>query len=278
MSIQNRTVSQTTQGIPASDGAGVRLTRLIGHDNLDYIDPFLMLDRFESDNPDDYISGFPPHPHRGFETVSYLLEGKMRHKDNQGHEGVIETGGVQWMTAGKGIIHSEMPEQRNGLLKGFQLWVNLPASQKMVPPAYQEFSADRLGKESRDGAQITLITGESSNGTQGPVKNDYIRPIFWDVKLEQGAQFEEPIDVSYSSFIVVVNGELNVEGTTVKQNQVAVLTDGNNLKITGTQDSNQFLLIAAQPLEEPIARGGPFVMNTEAEIEQAFNDYRNGQF
>lgn len=273
-----RQVAQITQGIAASDGAGVKLTRLIGHNAIDYLDPFLMLDRFESDNPNDYLAGFPSHPHRGFETVTYLVNGKMRHKDNRGHEGIIETGGVQWMTAGKGIIHSEMPEQTDGLLKGFQLWVNLPAKQKMVEPTYQEFKASELGYEKRQESEIKIITGKTANGAQGPVKNDYIEPLFWHVSLAQNALFEEPISYAHTAFLVVLDGSIKIGTTEVEKNQVAVLTSGELIQVQGTAENNEFLLISAEPINEPIARGGPFVMNTSQEVEQAFDDYRHGRF
>ncbi|WEJ61619.1 pirin family protein [Thiomicrorhabdus lithotrophica] len=273
-----------TQGIPASDGAGVRLTRIIGSPQVDYLDPFLMLDYFESTNPNDYIAGFPPHPHRGFETVTYLLAGKMRHKDNKGHEGLIEAGGVQWMTAGKGIIHSEMPEQEDGLMMGFQLWVNLPSHAKMVDASYQEFSPSEIAVENRDSSTtIKVITGQTSQGTVGPVKNNYIQPLMIDVQLEQDNDFTETLDSNAQAFIYLISGSLKLhhseqQSSNIQAKELAVLSNGDTLKLTATKDNTRFLLVAAQPINEPIARGGPFVMNTQAEIEQAFSDYKNGQF
>ncbi len=278
----NRNVNFKTSGIAASDGAGVKLTRIIGTPGFEDLDPFLMLDRFESDNPDDYIGGFPPHPHRGFETVTYLLAGKMRHEDNQGHKGVIETGGVQWMTAGRGIIHSEMPEQTDGLLKGFQLWVNLPAEQKMVAPAYQEFSADFIPLEERTGTVIKVIAGSTSQGTLGPVRNEYIRPLMLDVTLDKDAEFIEPILSDDSTFVIVISGAIENQGqdftTVIQTNELAVLSAGDQLSFKSLADKSQFLLVSASPINEPVFKGGPFVMNSREQIEQAFSDYRHGRF
>lgn len=279
-----RKVIGKTHGIPASDGAGVRLTRMIGSPKVDYLDPFLMLDYFESTDPNDYIAGFPPHPHRGFETVTYLLAGKMRHKDNQGHEGLIEAGGVQWMTAGKGIIHSEMPEQEDGLMMGFQLWVNLPSHAKMVEPSYQEFSPAEIAVEKRDtNTTVKVITGQTSHGTEGPVKNNYIQPLMIDVQLHQESNFTETLDLDAQAFIYLISGSLKVhhleqDSSNIQAKELAVLSKGDTLKLTATDDNTRFLLVAAQPINEAIARGGPFVMNTQAEIEQAFTDYKNGLF
>ena len=277
-----RSVSFKTSGKPASDGDGVRLTRVIGVAGFEELDPFLMLDRFESNNPDDYIGGFPPHPHRGFETVTYLLAGKMRHEDNKGHKGIIETGGVQWMTAGRGIIHSEMPEQTNGLLNGFQLWVNLPAEQKMVEPSYQEFSAASIPCEERPGTRLKVIAGKTSQDTIGPVKNDYISPLMIDVTLAINTLFIEPLPKDDNVFIMVIDGELelpeNNKHITLQTNELAVLSNGTEIRVKALADNTQFLMVSATPLQESIARGGPFVMNTQEQIEQAFRDYKNGQF
>lgn len=278
-----RQVVTKAKGIPASDGAGVKLTRIIGSPQLPEIDPFLMLDYFESTDPDDYIAGFPPHPHRGFETVTYLLAGQMRHKDNQGHEGVIKPGGVQWMTAGKGIIHSEMPEQQNGLLKGFQLWVNLPSHSKMTEPSYQEYDATKIGFEKREGSTVKVITGTTSQGTKGPVINEFINPLMMDVAMQSGATFTETLDKNSSAFIYVITGSVEVIGsdktsTTIQSTEIAVLSAGDILQLQTTTEATQLLLVAAAPLNEPIARGGPFVMNSQQEIEQAFSDYKNGLF
>jgi redox-sensitive bicupin YhaK (pirin superfamily) len=276
----NRELLQTTSGIAASDGDGVKLTRIIGSQELNVLDPFLLLDAFESDNPHDYIGGFPSHPHRGFETVTYLLAGRMRHKDNAGNEGVIEPGGVQWMTAGKGIVHSEMPEQENGLLMGFQLWVNLPAAAKMSEPAYQEFSPDRVPLEQRqNGTLVRVISGTTSEGTRGPVQNSYVKPTYMDVTLPAGADFEQVVGASDNAFIFVTEGNLLIGDSRqhLGHRELGILGEGDQITVSANAAA-RFLLVAGQPLNEPIARGGPFVMNTKAEVMQAFTDYQNGQF
>jgi quercetin 2,3-dioxygenase len=275
----NRTVQQIITGKPAIDGAGVELVRVIGQPAMMELDPFLMLDAFRSDNPNDYIGGFPAHPHRGFETVTYLLNGRLRHKDNAGNEGLIEPGGIQWMTAGRGIIHSEMPEQQDGLLAGFQLWINLPASDKMTAPAYQEHTAAEIPHEERPGTIIRVITGTTSNGTVGPVSQPLTDPVFLDVSLEAGSSFAEAIPESHSAFIYVIDGEVNIGNSKLKniqRDQLAVLVEGNQTSLS-TNSGARFLLVAGKPLKEPIVRAGPFVMNTHAEIKQAFNDYQSGQ-
>ena len=276
-----REAVMTTAGVPASDGAGVRLTRIIGGPRLDLLDPFLLLDCFESDQPEDYIGGFPSHPHRGFETVTYLLAGRMRHKDNAGNEGVIEPGGVQWMTAGRGIVHSEMPEQENGLLMGFQLWVNLPARAKMTAPGYQEFGPDRVPLERRDdGTTVRVVAGTTAEGTRGAVRNDYVEPTYLDVTLPPGGRFEQPVDVKDNAFVYAIEGELAVGngGTGLPARTLAVLGPGDHIAVQAGGAGARFLLVSAQPLGEPVARGGPFVMNTREEVLQAFDDYRNNRF
>ncbi len=268
-------------GVNTSDGDGVNMTRLIGTQQLNYIDPFLLLDAFGSDEPNDYIGGFPSHPHRGFETVTYLLAGKMRHKDNAGNEGIIEAGGVQWMTAGKGIVHSEMPEQEDGLLSGFQLWVNLPAMDKMTEPAYQEFSKAEIPIERwENGTEIRVITGSTERGTQGPVKNTYVSPLFMDVSLKSGQAFQQTIDADDNSFIYVIDGELSIgeEAQLLAEKNIGILERGDQISVISKTNQSRFIVISAKPLNEPIARGGPFVMNSEAEVQQAFADYRNGRF
>jgi len=276
-----RELLTTTAGQPASDGAGVRLTRIIGTQALNVLDPFLLLDAFESDRPDDYIGGFPSHPHRGFETVTYLLAGRMRHKDNAGNEGVIEPGGVQWMTAGSGIVHSEMPEQEDGLLMGFQLWVNLPASAKMSRPGYQEFPPAKVPLETRaDGTAIRVISGATDEGTRGPVENRYVNPIYMDVTLPAGESFRQTVEAGSNTFIFVIEGELLV-GDSRKPlgwRTLGSLGDGDRVLVSAGSQNARFLLVSGQPLREPIARGGPFVMNTKEEIMQAFEDYQSGRF
>ena len=209
----NRSVRRLVRGTATSDGAGVRLTRLIGGRELDMLDPFLLLDFFDSDEADDYIAGFPPHPHRGFETVTYMLAGRMRHKDNAGHEGVVENGGVQWMTAAKGIIHSEMPEQEEGLMSGLQLWVNLPSHKKMAEPEYHEYDATMIPLEQRDsGCQIKVIAGNTSQGTLGPIQGRAVAPVYFDVSLSVNGCFIEPISISLNGFIYVLEGKVTVSG------------------------------------------------------------------
>ena len=287
--LQNRTVMQQLPGMPTSDGAGVKLTRIIGTPHLDMLDPFLMLDCFESDDADDYVAGFPTHPHRGFETVTYLLNGRMRHKDNAGNEGVIEPGGVQWMTAGKGILHSEMPEQQEGLLKGFQLWVNLPAKAKMSEPGYQEFLPESTPLEQRDnGIEIRVIAGETNQGTVGPVINAHTYPTYMDVSLPANTTFDQTLVNEHNAFIYVIEGEVSVQNSTgsaqgkanntVKVKNLAVLSKGDNITVSSNINGARFLLIAGKPLNEPVARMGPFVMNTQTEIRQAVEDFHSGKF
>lgn len=274
-----RSVTKIISGMPATDGAGVELVRVIGQPALNMLDPFLLLDVFRSDNPDDYIAGFPPHPHRGFETVTYLLEGRMRHKDNAGHEGVIEAGGIQWMTAGKGIVHSEMPEQENGMLAGFQLWVNLPASHKMSAPAYQEIPSDGIPVENRDnGVQVKVITGTTSHGTTGPVTQPLTQPLYLDISLPAGQSFTENIPATHNAFVFVIKGPVSVDDQSVTNDQLAILSSGDSVEIKAADRDSRLLLISGNPLNEPVARGGPFVMNTQQEIKQAFADYSSGNF
>ena len=285
-----RGIKQIIKGLPASDGDGVQLTRIIGTPYLDHLDPFLLLDAFGSDKPQDYIGGFPSHPHRGFETVTYMLAGKMRHKDSSGNDGVIDAGGVQWMTAGSGIIHSEMPEQEDGLLAGFQLWVNLPASHKMDKPKYQEFSKAQIPIEFRDeNCSVVVIAGETTLSTKGVIVNDFVKPTYWDVNLKKGGRLIDTIPTNHNAFIYVYGGSVSVEKNNdekqdiqnsnleeIRKGDLAILENGETINVVA-QSNSRFLLIAGRPLNEPIERAGPFVMNTKQEIQQAFNDYRLGQ-
>ena len=278
-----RRLRRLVTGMPTSDGAGVKLVRVIGQPALLDLDPFLLLDAFRSDNPDDYIAGFPSHPHRGFETVTYLLEGRMRHKDNAGNEGVIEAGGIQWMTAGRGIVHSEMPEQENGQLEGFQLWVNLPAAHKMTQPFYQEYDASSIPTEIRPGTRIKVVTGETSTGTTGPITQPLTDPLYLDVSLEANTDFDEPLPIDHNAFVYLIEGSVSLETETgeleiVRRDQLAILGDGDRVRLKSQDVNARFLLIAGKPIGEPIARGGPFVMNTQAELKQAVLDYQNGEF
>lgn len=273
-----RKVSFLTQGQAAMDGAGVRLTRIIGNQQLSMLDPFLLLDCFESDDPNDYIAGFPAHPHRGFETVTYLLAGRMRHQDSAGNEGVIEPGGVQWMTAGKGIIHSEMPEQEQGLLKGFQLWVNLPAAEKMCAPHYQEFRPDKVALEQREnGSQIRVISGKTNLGTQGPVINEHINPLYLDAQIKAQQVFTQEIFPEHNCFIYLIQGQIDIAGEVISAGTLAVLAKGEEVTINAEQDS-RFLLLAAKPLNEPVVRAGPFVMNSREQLMQAYEDFQTNNF
>lgn len=277
----SREIAQVMAGERTSDGAGVRMTRIIGSRELNLLDPFLLLDCFESDRPEDYIGGFPSHPHRGFETVTYLLAGRMRHKDNAGNEGVIEPGGVQWMTAGRGIVHSEMPEQENGLLMGFQLWVNLPAAAKMTAPAYQEFPPRDVPLERHeDGTEVRVIAGRTSAGTVGAVRNEYVNPTYLDVTLPPDTAFEQGVDEQDNAFLFVIDGALGVgpSGATLEARRFGVLGPGSRITARSGAGGARFLLVSGRPLNEPVARGGPFVMNTREEVVQAFDDYQNNRF
>lgn len=275
-----RPVVRTTRGIQTSDGAGVRLRRLMGGGTgLPSIDPFLMLDFFDSPRAQDYIAGFPPHPHRGFETVTYMLAGRMRHRDNKGGEGVIEPGGIQWMTAGRGLVHSEMPEQTEGLMRGFQLWVNLPARRKMTEPGYQEHPASHMPVEAREGdVRVKVITGATSRGTPGPVTAEATDARYFDVELPEGASFTEVLPAGHAAFVVVHEGSVNVGGHEVQGVGLAQLGDGDAVQFSAVGGPAKALLIAGRPLKEPVAWHGPFVMNTEAELMQAIDDYQAGRF
>jgi len=276
-----RPVERTTRGIQTSDGAGVRLRRLMGGGSgLPSIDPFLMLDYFDSPNASDYIAGFPPHPHRGFETVTYMLAGRMRHRDNHGGEGIIETGGIQWMTAGRGIVHSEMPEQTEGLMRGFQLWVNLPAQLKMTAPAYQEHPAAKMPVEERDGSvRVKVIAGATSRGTAGPVTAPSTDARYFDVELPAGASFEEAIPAEHAALVVVYEGTLRFDdGKDVEAPGLAQLGAGDAVRFSARDKPARALVIAGKPLKEPVAWMGPFVMNTQQELTQAVEDYQAGRF
>jgi redox-sensitive bicupin YhaK (pirin superfamily) len=273
-----RPVIQVTEGQRVSDGAGVRMTRMIGTPKLRTLDPFLMLDFFSSEAASDYVAGFPNHPHRGFETVTYMLAGRMRHKDNHGHEGVIEPGGIQWMTAGRGVIHSEMPEQAEGLMKGFQLWVNLPARLKMTEPAYFEFGDQSLPLETRDGAAIKVLAGKTSLGTASPVANTHVGARYFDVRLAPGASFSEPAPGGSTAAVVLFEGAATVAGKSVTSPSVAVLGEGDMVDVMAGANGARFLFLSGRPLREPVAWAGPFVMNNDIQLRQAFADYQAGRF
>jgi len=277
--MSTRELRQIVNGDQVSDGAGVQLKRVIGSPQLNMLDPFLMFDAFGSDRPQEYLAGFPPHPHRGFETVTYMLAGKMRHEDSAGNQGVIETGGVQWMTAGRGIIHSEMPEQEQGLLAGFQLWVNLPAAEKMSEPRYQERTAEEIPVESHDnGIRIKVVAGQTDKGTKGVIDNPYVNPLYLHVALPEETGFEQHVAEGDNSFIYVIEGQITIgdKQRPLKAGQLGVLEQGEVVRLS-TETGSEFLLVSGQPLKEPVARGGPFVMNTREQVEQAFADYREGR-
>ena len=275
-----RPVTRRLRGQAASDGAGVRLTRVIGTNQLPDLDPFLMLDEFGSDKPGDYLAGFPSHPHRGFETVTYMLDGRMRHKDNHGNEGLLTPGSVQWMTAGRGIVHSEMPEQEQGLMRGFQLWVNLPAKDKMTAPAYQEFGAERIPEaKPADGVVVKIIAGRIGD-IVGPVEQPATEPTYLDVALAPGASFEHALPVGHSAFAYVYEGAVTLAGEdVVPKGDLLVFGAGDAVRFhRDGYAPSRLILVAGRPLKEPVARYGPFVMNTKEEIMQAFVDFQEGRF
>ena len=279
MSGDARTVQYLIPPMEMSEGAGVRIQRTVGGPYQENLDPFLLLDQFRSDNADDYIAGFPDHPHRGFETVTYMLAGLMRHEDSSGAGGTLRPGGVQWMTAGRGIVHSEMPEQQEGLMAGFQLWVNLPADQKMCPPRYQNIEPGDVPEVTRDdGVRIRVVAGEAE-GVRGAVDGIAVDPVYLDVTVPVGATLNYPISRGHTAFCLVIEGDAVIGGANAGAGHAAVLGDGDLVRIenTGT-DAVRFLLIAGRPLNEPIARYGPFVMNTRTELEQAFRDFQSGNF
>ncbi|GAB2504643.1 pirin family protein [Arenimonas alkanexedens] len=275
-----RPVVRTVRGTPASDGAGVKLRRVIGTPLLPDLDPFLMLDEFGTDRPEDYLAGFPSHLHRGFETVTYMLDGRMRHKDNHGNEGVLVPGSVQWMTAGRGIVHSEMPEQEAGRMRGFQLWVNLPAAEKMGPPRYQEYGPAHFPEiELAPGVRGKLIAGRIG-AHAGAIVQPATDPTYFDLRLDAGARFEHSIPTDYSAFAYVYEGAITVgeDATLVQAGELAVLGSGEEVRIHGRDEGTRLILVAGRPLREPVARHGPFVMNTQAELRQAFEDFQAGRF
>jgi hypothetical protein len=274
-------IQQITRGKATSDGAGVKMTRLIGNSEIDLLDPFLMLDFFGTENPEDYIGGFPAHPHRGFETMTYMIAGHMRHEDNHGNSGLLKPGGIQWMTAGKGIVHSEMPEQVSGEMRGFQLWINLPSYAKMTPAAYQDYEPDAVPIETyADSSQAKVIVGKTDKGTIGPVVNDFVHPLFMDVTLVAGHHWSQTVNATDNSFIYVIDGQLRVgeQQKTLNQGCLAILTAGDTIDLQASNEASRFIVASAQPINEPIARHGPFVMNTQAEIKQAIEDFRQGLF
>ena len=278
-----RLVERLIQGQATSDGAGVRLTRLLTQDLQRRLDPFLMLDLFGTDNPGDYIGGFPDHPHRGFETITYMLQGRMRHRDSAGNEGLLVPGSVQWMTAGRGVIHSEMPEQQEGAMEGFQLWLNLPGRDKMQAPWYRDIASSDIPQWQGEGVIARVIAG-TTHGVHGAVQRDATAALYLDLHFKPGARFIQPLPVAHNAFVVVYRGELDVAGTQLRTRRMAILanTPGSDgvLLQAGTgigEDGARAILVAGQPLREPIAQHGPFVMNTQQEIFEAVEDFRAGR-
>ena len=271
-------IQKIIKPINSSDGAGVKLKRSIGVEP-NYFDPFLMLDEFGSENSEDYIAGFPPHPHRGIETVTYMLAGDFEHKDSTGGEGKMSAGDVQWMKTGSGIIHSEMPAMKEGKLHGFQLWINMPAKLKMSKPEYIYIDADKMKIHKDTDKQIKVIAGKFEKA-EGPVKGHNVEPIYFDVELNKGKKLEFKIPSTHNSFIYLINGEIEIgekKHTKVKDSTLVLLSRGENLKVSAKINA-KFLVISGKPINEEIARGGPFVMNTKSEILQAVQDYHSGNF
>ena len=277
-----RTLRQVIRSVPASDGAGVKLRRSLGQTPHLRVDPFLMLDEFSSENPDDYVAGFPAHPHRGFETVTYMLDGHMLHEDHLGNQGHLKSGGAQWMTAGRGIIHSEMPQQESGRMRGFQLWINLPAREKMKAAGYRDIQADEIPRVTlASGAIVKVIAGTlDGDGEQvaGPIQGVSTAPIFLDVHLPPGARFVQRVDAEHSVFVYPYEGALRVADAEVSRGDAGVLVNGDRVEVSASGEEARFILLAALPLHEPIVQYGPFVMNTREEIEQALRDYSDGSF
>ena len=279
-----RTLEHIIESVPASDGAGVKLRRSLGGPRGLRVDPFLMLDEFSSENPGDYIAGFPSHPHRGFETVTYLLDGHMLHEDHLGHRGDLKTGGVQWMTAGRGIIHSEMPQQENGRMRGFQLWINLPAREKMKAAGYRDLQAEEIPVAAlAGGGTVKVIAGTvevDGKVTAGPIKGVTTDPTYLDVVLPPGGRFSQAINSEHSAFLYPYEGRVDVGATgnvrTLNSHAAGVLTSGDRIEVTAGPEGARFLVLAGRPLREPVVQYGPFVMNTRQEIEQAVHDYQSG--
>ena len=285
--LRHRAVSRVVDGMRTSDGAGVKLKRYIGTSGLEYLDPFLLLDEFSSNNPDDYIAGFPPHPHRGMETVTYVLEGRVAHSDSLGNSGVIEEGDAQWMTAGSGIIHSEMPAMENGLLRGLQLWVNLRAKDKMSHPKYRELKASAIPIWETENVTVRIIAG-AFNGVNGAFKDIAGNPLYLDVMLAEGTTFSTEIPAFHNAFAYVLEGKgaFGRTATAIAKSSLALFEASANsesgetevLSVDARAGGTRFILAAGAPLNEPVARGGPFVMNTQAEIHKAWQEYQNGTF
>ncbi len=285
--VNDARIIRKVRGLPTSDGAGVKLRRVIGTQQLPDLDPFLMLDEFGTDRPEDYIAGFPEHPHRGFETVTYMLDGRMRHRDNHGNEGLLVPGAVQWMTAGRGLVHSEMPEQQEGRMRGFQLWVNLPAALKMGEPQYQEFAPERMPVvHPAEGVAVKVIAGDVADASGVPVRGPIVQPatdpLYLDIELAPDAAWTRLLPAGHSAFVYVYEGGISVgsgeDQRPVDTQKLGVLGGGDRLSLRATSDGARLILVAGRPLREPVARHGPFVMNTREELMQAFVDFQEGRF
>ena len=280
-----RTLANVIEAIPTSDGAGVKLRRSLGQSAAARLDPFLMLDHFSTENPDDYIAGFPAHPHRGFETVTYMLDGHLRHEDHLGHTGDLKSGGVQWMTAGRGIIHSEVPQQEQGRMRGFQLWINLPAREKMKPAGYRDIQPEEIPVVAlAGGGRAKVIAGTldvDGVATQGPIRGLTTDPLYFDVELPAGAQFAHAIPAGYHAFLYVFEGSVTVGPANAARSlgvhKAGVFSDGDTIEVAGGAEGGRFILLAGRPLREPVVQYGPFVMNTTQEIERAIRDYQSGE-
>lgn len=272
-----RTIGQSVRGMATSDGAGVKLTRVIGTPLLRRLDPFLMLDEFRSDEPQDYLAGFPDHPHRGFETFTYMLAGQFRHKDNKGNEGLLGAGGGQWMTAGRGIVHSEMPEQREGLVHGFQLWINLPSSEKMGPAGYRDLHPrDIPVVDLPNGAKARVVAGKVAD-VIGPIQGKTTDPVFVEVIIPAGGEATIPVQAGHEGFLYPFEGNVSVGTRDLVRGELGVLNAGDTLTI-GSKEGARAIIVAGKPLKEPVVQYGPFVMNTPEEVEQAVRDFQRGAF
>ena len=272
-------IKKILEPVPTTDGAGVKLKRAIGTPELDYLDPFLMLDEFGSDNAEDYIAGFPPHPHRGIETVTYMLKGEFEHQDSTGAKGNMTSGDVQWMKTGRGIIHSEMPAMSEGKLQGFQLWINMPAELKKNKPEYIYIDSKQMQTYKDIDKKITIIAGKFKD-VEGPVSKHNVEPIYFDIELKEGKEFNFELSSTHNSFIYLVEVSIKIGDqahASIQNSKLIILNKENNLKVLGLKNS-KFLLISGKPIGEPIVRGGPFVMNTQAEIKEAIQDFHNGTF
>jgi redox-sensitive bicupin YhaK (pirin superfamily) len=284
--MSSRTLQRVIESIATSDGAGVKLRRSLGQSQTTRLDPFLMLDEFSSDNPGDYIAGFPAHPHRGFETVTYMLDGHMRHEDHLGNVGELMSGGVQWMTAGRGIVHSEMPQQEQGRMRGFQLWINLPAKEKMKAAGYRDIQARDIPSVVLSGGgrvkAIALTVETDGQSVAGPIQGLSTDPLYFDVELPAGARFSHPVKSGHNAFVYAYEGSVNIGSgaapRALRTQSAGILSDGDRVEISAGADGARFIILAGRPLREPVVQYGPFVMNTVEEIEQAITDFQAGKF